>query len=117
MTKRPLNKSYKNYWEFPGGKCEENESFEEAAIREMKEELGIVIKKNDLISLDMVNHSYKKNEYIIMCVFLIKKWFGKIKSKEKQDFAWFNMYGPFPKKFLDGGTLILKRLQLKYYKI
>ena len=32
-----------NVWEFPGGKCEKNESPREAAIREVREELGVEI--------------------------------------------------------------------------
>lgn len=30
-----------NYWSFPKGKAEENESFQESAIRELKEETGL----------------------------------------------------------------------------
>jgi 8-oxo-dGTP diphosphatase len=30
----------KDFWEFPGGKVEKNESMQEAIIREVKEELG-----------------------------------------------------------------------------
>lgn len=43
MTSRPEGKVYAGYWEFPGGKVEAGESLEEALIREMKEELGVLV--------------------------------------------------------------------------
>ncbi len=39
INKRPEGKDYAGYWEFPGGKVEENETPEEAIIRELKEEI------------------------------------------------------------------------------
>ena len=45
LNSRPEGKVYAGWWEFPGGKLEAMETVEEAARREMKEELGIVVPK------------------------------------------------------------------------
>ena len=39
LTRRPDDKSYPGFWEFPGGKVEPGESPAEALCREMREEL------------------------------------------------------------------------------
>jgi mutator protein MutT len=43
-------------WEFPGGKREREESFEECLVRELREELGIEVEIRDLIETD--THAY-----------------------------------------------------------
>lgn len=43
ITKRSKKDSYAGYWEFPGGKIESNESASDALIRELNEEVGIVV--------------------------------------------------------------------------
>lgn len=47
LAQRPEPK-YDGLWEFPGGKIEENESAEECLIRELHEELGILVKVKKL---------------------------------------------------------------------
>ena len=51
VAQRPFSEiPYKSYkWEFPGGKVEENESSQEALIREIREELDCNIKVEDKI--------------------------------------------------------------------
>ena len=45
LAQRPPGKVYAGYWEFPGGKLEAGESFHDALIRELHEELGIEIEQ------------------------------------------------------------------------
>ena len=41
LCRRPAHKRHGNLWEFPGGKLEAGEAYNEAAQRELAEELGV----------------------------------------------------------------------------
>ena len=49
IARRSPQKSMGGYWEFPGGKVEENEKEEIALERELKEELAIEVKVGEYI--------------------------------------------------------------------
>ncbi|KJY82242.1 7,8-dihydro-8-oxoguanine-triphosphatase [Vibrio galatheae] len=42
ITKRPDDKHKGGFWEFPGGKVEQGETVEQAMVRELEEEVGII---------------------------------------------------------------------------
>ena len=56
ICQRPSHKARGLMWEFVGGKVEEGESFENALIRECREELAIEIKPLDVFT--EVKHVY-----------------------------------------------------------
>lgn len=43
ITQRRPGDSFALHWEFPGGTCEQGETLEDCIIREMREELGVMI--------------------------------------------------------------------------
>lgn len=43
ITQRRLDDSFPLHWEFPGGTCETGESLEQCVVREMQEELEILV--------------------------------------------------------------------------
>jgi mutator protein MutT len=56
ITQRLANAHLGGRWEFPGGKREANETFEECLIREIREELGIEISVGKLF--EKITHAY-----------------------------------------------------------
>ncbi len=56
ITQRHANAHLGGLWEFPGGKRELNESFQECLARELREELGIEVSVGELV--ESLTHDY-----------------------------------------------------------
>lgn len=87
LAERPVGKALAGYWEFPGGKIEKNEKAEIALKRELKEELDIEVKTEDLSPFTFVAHEYD-DIYLIMLVFKCNKWASEITPQENQRIKW-----------------------------
>ena len=72
-------------WEFPGGKVEPNESFQEALLREIHEELNIDINIHEKLAQE----KYKDSEInIVLHYFLCSIKDGTIKLNEHEAVSW-----------------------------
>jgi len=87
ITRRPAGKSMAGLWEFPGGKVEPGERPEQTVIREMQEELGVVIEEAALQPSVFASHDYP-SFHLLMPLFLCRSWQGAPQPHEGQAIAW-----------------------------
>jgi 8-oxo-dGTP diphosphatase len=87
LAQRPRGKPMAGLWEFPGGKVETGERPEETLIRELEEELGIVVKEACLAPLTFASHTYPEF-HLLMPLYVCRVWDGTVTAKEGQGLAW-----------------------------
>jgi 8-oxo-dGTP diphosphatase len=87
LAQRPEGKSMAGLWEFPGGKIETGETPEQSLIRELEEELGIVVKEACLAPLTFASHSYP-DFHLLMPLYVCRRWDGMVTAREGQQLAW-----------------------------
>jgi len=87
IAQRPEGKPMAGLWEFPGGKVETGEKPEDTLIRELEEELGIVVKEACLAPLTFASHTYP-DFHLVMPLYVCRRWDGTVAAKEGQRLAW-----------------------------
>jgi 8-oxo-dGTP diphosphatase len=87
IAERPSGKSMAGLWEFPGGKVETGERPEESLIRELNEELGIVVNETCLAPLTFASHRYP-DFHLLMPLYVCRRWDGIVTPREGQRLAW-----------------------------
>ncbi len=78
---------WKGWWEFPGGKVESGESYQEALAREIREELATEIKVGE--NLTTVVYDYPKFQIKMHC-FLCSIVSGDLTLLEHEDSRWLS---------------------------
>ena len=81
ICKRPQKKPMGGYWEFPGGKIENDETPESAIIREVKEEVGL-----DIFHVEQIGMTDRKD------FFVTQIFSGEIKLQEEEvsEYIWID---------------------------
>jgi len=87
IAQRPAGKTMEGLWEFPGGKIEDGERPEQTLIRELKEELGIVVSEACLAPLTFASHTYE-DFHLLMPLYVCRRWEGTVTAREGQQLAW-----------------------------
>lgn len=92
---------YKGYWALPGGGKEQDETFEEAAIREVKEEVGIdikIVKRFEEMSME--------KDHVVAFIGKVVNLDFKLQKAEISDF-----------KFVDLRNLIQREIVPSHYDL
>lgn len=84
-AQRPEGKTLAGLWEFPGGKIEQNESPEQALLREIREELNVEIAISKYINEASYNYNFGA---VIMKTYEARLISGELKKLEHQNFLW-----------------------------
>jgi 8-oxo-dGTP diphosphatase len=87
IAERPPGKAMAGLWEFPGGKFEPGERPEDTLIRELSEELGIVVRDACLAPLTFASHAYP-DFHLLMPLYVCRRWEGTVTAKHHSRLAW-----------------------------
>lgn len=87
IAQRPAGKAMAGLWEFPGGKVEEGETPEQTLIRELFEELGIVVREACLAPLTFASHAYA-DFHLLMPLYVCRRWEGSVTARHHERLAW-----------------------------
>ena len=109
ITLRSEDKNLSNFWEFPGGKIKNNESPDDAIIREIKEELSLDINKKSLNPLSFNTYTYEEFHAVIF-FYICRSWKGTPLSKNKQKILWIEIDKLKNYKFLPGSNKFVSEL-------
>ena len=112
LRRHPKSRTNPHKWELPGGKVDPGEFFDEALIREIKEETSLDGKIGDFCEAVQDDYVHKRTVQIIM---YLKDLKGEVKiSDEHDDWMWA---GLDKIKELEFSTAFEKVLKKKNWKI
>ena len=109
LAQRPEGKAYAGYWEFPGGKLEADESPREALNRELREELGIVVRR---ASPWFIQEFVYPHAHVELHFFRVFAWEGELVGHDGQAFEWQSPGRYTVAPLLPANTRILAALRL-----
>ena len=85
------NEPYKDYWAFPGGFVNIDESAEEAAIRELKEETGLEVSRVEQLKA-YSNPDRDPRERVITIAFIAESTIKDVKGgDDAKEARWFDI--------------------------
>lgn len=108
ITQRPAGGHLPDLWEFPGGKVELGETFEECLQRELFEELGIEV--NVCEQVMTITHAYPEKT-VELWFFLCQLVAGEPQGMEGQALAWVDQEDLGRHSFPEADAQLLVKLR------
>ncbi len=107
ITKRPEDKHKGGFWEFPGGKVEQDETIERALVRELDEELGIQVTEQSLFEHLEYDYPEKSLKFDFIAV---TGFNGQPYGREGQQGEWVDISDLSNYTFPEANVPILNRV-------
>jgi len=108
ITQRHAGAHLGGRWEFPGGKREDGETFEQCLVREIREELGVEIAVGELF--EEISHAYPEKS-VHLKFFLCQLLAGEPKPLECAAVKWIEKAGLDAHEFPAADARLLARLK------
>ncbi|HZF02268.1 MAG TPA: 8-oxo-dGTP diphosphatase MutT [Methylomirabilota bacterium] len=108
ITQRHAASHLGGLWEFPGGKREANETFEQCLVREIREELGIEISVGELF--EEITHAYEAKT-VHLKFFICELISGKPQLLDCAAFKWIGKTELADYKFPAADARLLEKLR------
>ena len=87
LSTRPAGKPYAGFWEFPGGKIEPGETPEAALVRELDEELGVVVDHSCLAPAAFASEALGER-HLLLLLYALRKWQGIPVARHATALQW-----------------------------
>lgn len=111
ITRRAADAHMANKWEFPGGKIETGETPEQALIRELQEEVGILAQ--ELALFETLEYTFP-DRHISLWFYIVDKWQGDPWGKEGQPGEWVAVSALDAAAFPPANEPVVARLKTEF---
>jgi 8-oxo-dGTP diphosphatase len=109
--RRPKEKSWPSWWEFPGGKIEFGETPQIALSRELKEELSLNISPSKIIAEQFFNYDDKYVKLMVLNCGIIEE--DRIKLLEHDEMKWLSKEELFDVNWLPADLPIVEKWSIE----
>ena len=90
LQKRPEGKPLAGLWEFPGGKVEAAESPIDGLIRELREELGLIVEPGSIEPFAFASVDGESQDLLLL-LYLVRAWSGDARPLVADELRWCSL--------------------------